>query len=273
MASENSPAAHPATSPVETSASMNNDIPASNEDSSKIDHTVDESPAESASRIVDKDEKSPDEPSHGQPDEEQSSPGNEESSTHTNGKSSHFSPVHTATSTRRASKRIKIRRKSRPTPKIFFDAVTVVIPLNVTADLKLAMQHTRNKRIQSIYKRFPTLKKAAKTWKNQHSSQDDDNNSKADDAMDEDDEAAKDPNAEPSKVDGKENNKPNKKKKKILAHVPQPEQYGSVLDYLEAKYVRGVMLGDEEADGESMDDKSEGQGSVYSQGSFLDDTD
>jgi hypothetical protein len=179
----------------------------------------------------------------------------------------------------RVSKRIKIRRKSRPTPKIYNDVISVIIPLTVTADLKVAIQRTRNKRIQSIYKRFPALKKAVKKWKNRHDADDDDNDgdnsSKADDPMDEDDEAGnKDPNAESSKGDGKENNKPSKsKKKKILAHVPQPEQYGSVLDYLEAKYVRGVQLGDEEADGESMEDGSEGHGSVYSGGSFLDDGD
>lgn len=173
---------------------------------------------------------------------------------------------------RRVSKRIKIRRKSRPIPKIFHDAISVIIPLEVTVDLKVAMEHTRAKRIQSIFKRFPALKKAVKKWKHSQELQNDD------DVLMDDDDASnsnnksstgnKDPNSE-----GKENNKPLKKKKKVLAHVPQPEQYGSVIDYLEAKYVRGVMLGDENGDGESMDDGSEGQGSVYSAGSFLDDTD
>jgi len=61
-------------------------------------------------------------------------------------------------------------------------------------------------------------------------------------------------------------------KRKKLENVPQPDQFGSVLDYLEAKYVKGVML-EEEDNAPILDDKSEGQGSVYSKDSFLDDTD
>jgi hypothetical protein len=161
----------------------------------------------------------------------------------------------------RKSKRIQTRRKARPSPKYLRDAITVDIPLNVCADLKIAIQRTRLKRIRSLHKAYPSLKKVAKK------SLQGDDDSKADDQMDEDEGSNLDP------AEGKENNKPSKKKKKILSHVPQPEQYGSVLDYLEAKYVRGVMLGDEEADGASVGDGSEGAGSIYSGGSFLDDTD
>lgn len=162
----------------------------------------------------------------------------------------------------RKSKRISTRRKSRPIPKYLRDAITVNVPLNVTADLKIAIQRTRAKRINSLYKLYPALKKATKK-----SSQEGDNSSKADDPLDEDEASKKDP------TEGKENNKPGKKKKKVLEHVPQPEQYGSVLDYLEAKYVRGIMLGDEEADGASFGDGSDFAGSIYSGGSnsFLDD--
>jgi hypothetical protein len=162
----------------------------------------------------------------------------------------------------RKSKRIQTRRKTRPSPKYLRDAITVDIPLSVTADLKIAIQRTRSKRIRSLYKAYPSLKKVFKKPLQC------DDGSKADDPMDEDELSNKDPAEE------KENNKPSKKKKKkILAHVPQPEQYGSVVDYLEAKYVRGVMLADEEADGGSVGDGSEGAGSIYSGGSFLDDTD
>ena len=138
------------------------------------------------------------------------------------------------------------------TPKIFQDAITVLIPLDVTADLKIAIKKTRAKRISSIYKRFPSLKKEAKNL--------DENN---DDPMldDEDEENARD----------KDDKQPPKKRKK-LENVPHPDQFGSVLDYLEAKYVKGVML-EEEDDAPMLDDKSEGQGSVYSKDSFLDDTD
>jgi len=62
-------------------------------------------------------------------------------------------------------------------------------------------------------------------------------------------------------------------KKKKMENVPQPDQFGSVLDYLEAKYVKGVMLEEDDDDAPILDDRSEGQGSVYSKDSFLDDTD
>jgi len=139
------------------------------------------------------------------------------------------------------------------TPKIFQDAITVFIPLDVTADLKIAIKKTRAKRIVSIFKRFPSLKKEAKNL--------DENNN--DPILDDDEEE------NPKDKDDKQ---PPKKKKK-LENVPHPDQFGSVLDYLEAKYVKGVML-EEEDDAPILDDeKSEGQGSVYSKDSFLDDTD
>jgi len=108
------------------------------------------------------------------------------------------------------------------TPKIFQDAITVFIPLDVTADLKIAIKKTRAKRIVSIFKRFPSLKKEAKNL--------DENNN--DPILDDDEEE------NPKDKDDKQ---PPKKKKK-LENVPHPDQFGSVLDYLEAKYVKGVML-------------------------------
>lgn len=153
--------------------------------------------------------------------------------------------------TKRASK----KRERYHVPKIFQDAITVLIPLDVTADLKVAVQKTRAKRIKSIYKRFPALQRETKKPKEDFDS---------DDPMmgEDDEENAKD----------KEKKKSASKKKK-LEHIPQPEQFGSVLDYLEAKYVKGVMLDDNDDDGQALDDGSEGQGSVYSKDSFLDDTD
>ncbi|KAG7341564.1 hypothetical protein IV203_023517 [Nitzschia inconspicua] len=150
------------------------------------------------------------------------------------------------------------KRERYHVPKIFQDAVTVLIPLDVTADLKVALQKTRAKRIQSIYNRFPTLQKVAKK------------KNPKDDIIDSDDPMMGE--------DEEEHDKEKKKavvtsKKKKLEHIPQPEQFGSVLDYLEAKYVKGVMIDDNDDDGQNLDDNSEGQGSVYSKDSFLDDTD
>jgi hypothetical protein len=157
-----------------------------------------------------------------------------------------------------AIKKRKVSKKHRQ-HKIFQDTISVLIPIDVTADLKISIQKTRTKRIESIYKRFPSLKKEIKK------SSDDENDEPMLDDEDED-------NKETTKE--KDLGKNPVKKKKPLAHVPQPSQYGSVLDYLEAKYVKGVMLGDEEEDGEGvLDDNTEGAGSVYSGGSFLDDDD
>ena len=57
-------------------------------------------------------------------------------------------------------------------------------------------------------------------------------------------------------------------KKSDQAFGPQKKQFGSMLDYLEAKYVRGVVL-DEDEDAEASDDDKR---SLYSESSFLDDT-
>jgi len=143
------------------------------------------------------------------------------------------------------------------TLKIFQDAITVLIPLDVTADLKIAIKKTRAKRITSIYNRFPSLQKEARNL-------DDNNNLK-----DQDDPILDDDEEENAR--DKDDKQPPKRRNK-LENVPQPDQFGSVLDYLEAKYVKGVML-EEEEDAPILDDKSEGQGSVYSKDSFLDDTD
>eukprot|EP00934_Nitzschia_sp_Nitz4_P004285 Nitzschia sp. Nitz4//scaffold33_size148984//5131//8657//NITZ4_002909-RA/size148984-augustus-gene-0.251-mRNA-1//1//CDS//3329548370//4275//frame0 len=189
-------------------------------------------------------------------------------------------PSAPASPPRRVSKRIKIREQSKPTPKIFHDSVTVVIPLTVAADLRVAIQHTRTKRIQSIYKQFPALKKAAKKALQQRNDMDDENRSHGDAAAVDDDD---DGEGEDDLLDknGQKDGKGASKKQKKLTYVPRPDQYGSVLDYLEAKYVRGVQLSmkddDEvmEAGTESVHEggSEEGQGSVYSSGSFLDDTD
>ena len=154
---------------------------------------------------------------------------------------------------------IPITKQRYHTPKIFQDAITVVIPLDVTADLKIAIKKTRAKRILSIYKKFPSLQKKTKKTEDKTNLNDDD-----EPMLDEEDEE----NAKEKDM----KRQPDKKKK--MEHVPQPEQFGSVLDYLEAKYVKGVMLEeDDEGGGPELDEKSEGQGSVYSRDSFLDDTD
>jgi hypothetical protein len=155
------------------------------------------------------------------------------------------------------SNKMKTFRKHHCVAKIFQDSVSVFIPIDVRVDLKIAIEKTRQKRIKSIHKRFPSLKKEAKKAENR----------KEDSILAEDEEDEANQNSEK-----KDSSDQQQKNRNNLTHVPQREQYGSVVDYLEAKYVRGVQLGDEDEE-EIMDDVSEGQGSVYSKGSFLDDTD
>ena len=133
--------------------------------------------------------------------------------------------------------------------KLFQDSIVVEIPLDgVTADLGVVMKRTRAKRIESIYQNFPSLKKEVAPTVSA------DNEAKDEDEDHEQDENDKKPL--------------HKKKKQKDETIPQREQYGSVLDYLEAKYVRGVMLGDEIAEDEGEDDRE----SVYSEDSWLDDS-
>lgn len=164
----------------------------------------------------------------------------------------------------------KKTRQHHHIPKIFQDAITVVIPLDVTADLKIAIRHTRSKRIKSILKKYPSLKPEAKQQQDDggNVSNEDDGDALVDDEDDE--------NGREDSKDEKRSASNSINRKKKIENVPRPDQYGSVLDYLEAKYVKGVMLDEDDEDGGPIlddDDKSEGQGSVYSKDSFLDDTD
>lgn len=128
--------------------------------------------------------------------------------------------------------------------KLFQDAIVVNIPLDVTADLGVAIKRTRAKRIQALYSHFPSLKKK-ETVKP----------SSTDDVQhDDQDEEEEEPRS-------------SKNKQKPNLHQPLREQYASVLDYLEAKYVMGVTVPSSEGE-----DEDEDRGSVYSETSFLDDT-
>lgn len=129
------------------------------------------------------------------------------------------------------------------------------IPLNTTADLGVALKHTRAKRIAALLENFPSLntKKKAPTEAGDAEAQDDDDDNNNNNDGEE--------QASDKKVVAR------KDKKVVDETLPQREQYGSVVDYLEAKYVRGVMLGDEIDEDEASDKES-----VYSEDSWLDDS-
>lgn len=136
---------------------------------------------------------------------------------------------------------------------LFQDAIVVNIPMDVVADLGIAVARTREKRIKAILEKFPSLKKnESLDDKDELDSEDDDDGNK-------DQTKAKDGEAK------------EKKKQRTNSHAPQRNQYGNIIDYLEAKYVRGVMLQDEDdADDEDNEDEKR---SVYdSESSFLDDS-
>jgi hypothetical protein len=168
------------------------------------------------------------------------------------------------------------RRQERRCAYLCSGSITVHIPLSVTADLGIALRRGRNHRIAALYRHFPMLQP------NNNS-----NNSAIDTSL-EHDTAAANENGENGKAESEPpasagSSARIKKKtvtKKPLRHVPQPHEYASVIDYLEAKYVQGVVISDDHDDigsgsggGDGQDDDDdEGNGSVYSETSFLDDT-
>ena len=172
-------------------------------------------------------------------------------------------------------------KKKRVGQPVFQDAITVTIPIGVTADLGVVLRRTRNKRIAALYQAFPSLKQENKKA----------GGSDEEDGADSDEmEGTGDSGVTNGDGDGvaEKKKKAKKRSKPIAANdfVPHREQYGSIIDYLEAKYTRGVMIHDEDGlagdkgvEGEDSqrddddDDDDEGQGSVYSETSFLDDRD
>lgn len=132
-------------------------------------------------------------------------------------------------------------------PKLPRDSVLAYIPLSVTADLGVAMRRVRPKRIARLKSLYPSLFET-----------------KTNEALigtTGGTTGAEDSGAEVSRSDESDNNneesssshkKKRKKKEDTTAdeqplgfpHVPQRDQFGSVLDYLEAKYVKGVMIED-----------------------------
>jgi hypothetical protein len=162
----------------------------------------------------------------------------------------------------------KKRKRGKPASlqKLCHDSITVWIPVDVTADLKIAIQRTRQKRIDGIYEKFPALKK------NKKKSQKDGGTSDEDDEAEDETSSSKD--KQKSGTTAAAVGKKRGKKTVISAHAPKPSQYGSVLDYLEAKYVRGVQFGDDDDDNNAVGDgESEGGESIYSRDSFMDDDD
>jgi len=106
------------------------------------------------------------------------------------------------------------------------DSVLVYIPLSVTADLGVAMRRVRLKRIAQLKSLHPSI------FERKHES-----GGRVKGAVEES-------GGEQSGGDESGNEEPSTQKTKLQDFVPQRDQFGSVVDYLEAKYVKGVMIDD-----------------------------
>ena len=170
--------------------------------------------------------------------------------------------------------------------KLFQDSIVVNIPIDVTADLGIAIKRTREKRIQALYENFPALKKeeAHQEDKEVLDSEDDEENKGKGNDNDNDNKGNKikettGDRTTTTTTTTTTNTTTKEKKERTNSRAPQRNQYGNVLDYLEAKYVRGVMLQDEddvdddENGNDDDDDDDDEKRSVYdSESSFLDDS-
>lgn len=211
-------------------------------------------------------------------------------------------------------RRRQSRRPKKPPAK---DTVTVLIPLHVTADLGVALRRSRTKRTRRLHGLYPELAPDANGGGRKASCGRDARQAE----VEGDDSGDDEEDGEVAEGNGGEKGKPAKggtgegddSSRGDLSPAPSTgggggggggpgvmrrEDYGSVLDYLEAKYVRGVQIGGLEAleeDGDGSDgeggkkkgggsspkhaaeaDDYSGEGSVYSDecsdDGFLDDS-
>lgn len=135
-------------------------------------------------------------------------------------------------------------------PSSIKDTVLVYIPMDVTADLGIAMRRTREKRLKKIRAIYPSLvpeddDDAFPTNNNHRHDDDRDSNDKKEDNGDKEDNLSLENDNDNFNSSSKKKIKPSKlNDTNMNMAIPKREHYGSVLDYLEAKYVRGVMLDD-----------------------------
>lgn len=112
------------------------------------------------------------------------------------------------------------------------DSVIVYIPLSVTADLGVAIRRVRAKRLSQIKKLCPSLFQNEKD----HDDNDDDRS-----GNNVNDEKLKKNDDDDDDVDDEDNDPP-------MNHNSttgiRREQFGSIVEYLEAKYAKGVMIDD-----------------------------
>lgn len=128
------------------------------------------------------------------------------------------------------------------------DTILIELPLHVTADLGVAIRRTRRNRIRRIKQWMEAnLTDAGTKGANTATQNDSDLLQKLEGKRLKDDEALDDEDEMSDDDDGK-TRKPARNLEddddEFGEGGPRREQYGSVLDYLEAKYTRGVMIAD-----------------------------
>ena len=156
------------------------------------------------------------------------------------------------------------------------DSLIVHIPLNVTADLGVAMKRVRAKRIAKYKKLQPHLFETKTDEASSLPIEDDGSQQSGNDSEDE--------------SQHKREKKQGEAMMDTIGSQVRPEQFTNIVDYLEAKYAKGVMIDDLDerirekkkqnkdgtGGGDDLSVLSDSQaGSCYSEdsGDFLDDTD
>ena len=155
------------------------------------------------------------------------------------------------------------RKKRRKGNKLLQDCISVEIPLNFTADLGLASRRTRKKRVAELLKAYPAIAQLAASST--------DSQGKADGPSESIPGSSKEGNGEMTSEDMLDTGDSSPEEKKTLTNAPERKNFSNMVDYLEAKYAKGVMVDDELAAGERNEDDE--KGSVYSETSWIDDSD
>lgn len=157
-----------------------------------------------------------------------------------------------APTTAHPQRRKKKAKSKKPPVK---DTVTVLIPLHVTADLGVALRRSRTKRTRKLHELYPELAPDAtgggrRAYGKDAKQAEVDGDDSGDDDEDLEEVAAEKTGGSAKK--GKSGAEGDDSSRGDLSPAPSAgggpgvmrrEDYGSVLDYLEAKYVRGVQIG------------------------------
>ncbi|GKY99548.1 hypothetical protein MPSEU_000909100 [Mayamaea pseudoterrestris] len=188
-------------------------------------------------------------------------------------------------STSRATKQSFRKQNHR---RYLRDAISFEVPLNVTADVGVAMKRTRERRLAALQQSIPSVNVANTTLPTNVKTSSEEKKMPGDgidgDGDSDDDsmaDAANNNVTSPDAADastqpaGKKRKRRTREELRPQSIMPRRSDFGNMYDYLEAKYVQGVMVNDDDDRNinNGVGDDDEGAGSVYSETSFFDDSD